>query len=184
MSTSPTTALPPCARSTTSDPIQIIDYKALVGDKSDNIPGVKGIGKVGAVPSCSISTARSKASTSTSVRSSPPARRRKLEAGPLPTPCLSKDLATIRHDAPVELDLQAADVTQFEHDAVAAKFDELEFRTLREQIPGSRSDCRGSSDGRLRPRGLTSRRFRHGLSVQNAPHCSRSTLKTSSTKHD
>ena len=31
------------------DPIQIIDFKALVGDKSDNIPGVKGVGKVGAV---------------------------------------------------------------------------------------------------------------------------------------
>ena len=29
-------------------PHQVIDAKALMGDKSDNIPGVKGIGEVGA----------------------------------------------------------------------------------------------------------------------------------------
>ena len=49
---------------------------------------------------------------------------------------MSKELATIRHDAPVALDVAAADVTAFDRDEVQAKFQELEFRTLMDQIPG------------------------------------------------
>lgn len=30
------------------DPIRLIDFKALMGDSSDNIPGVKGVGEKGA----------------------------------------------------------------------------------------------------------------------------------------
>ena len=117
------------------EPIQIIDYKALVGDKSDNIPGVKGIGKVGAAKLLNqFHTVEGIYEHIDEVK--PAGTKKKLEAG-YADAVLSKDLATIRHDAPVTLDLQAADVTQFEHDAVAAKFDELEFRTLRDQIPGS-----------------------------------------------
>ena len=117
------------------DPIQIIDYKALVGDKSDNIPGVRGIGKVGAVKLLNqYGTVEGIYEHIDAVK--PAGTRKKLEDGQADA-LLSKDLATIRHDAPVTLDLDAAEVTQFEHDAVLGKFDELEFRTLRDQIPGT-----------------------------------------------
>ena len=58
------------------EPIQIIDFKALVGDKSDNIPGVKGVGKVGAVKLLNRVWDGLSRFTSTSTKSSRPARRR------------------------------------------------------------------------------------------------------------
>ena len=116
------------------DPIQIIDFKALVGDKSDNIPGVKGVGKVGAVKLLSeFGTVEGIYDHIDDVK---PAGTQKKLVADRDNAFMSKDLATIRHDAPVALDVAAADVTDFSHDAVLAKFEELEFRTLVDQIPG------------------------------------------------
>ncbi len=116
------------------DPIQIIDFKALVGDKSDNIPGVKGVGKVGAVKLLSeFGTVEGIYDHIDDVK---PAGTQKKLIADRDNAFMSKDLATIRHDAPVALDVAAADVTDFSHDAVLAKFEELEFRTLVDQIPG------------------------------------------------
>ena len=119
------------------DPIQIIDFKALVGDKSDNIPGVKGVGKVGAVKLLSeFGTVEGIYAHIDDVK---PAGTQKKLIADRDNAFMSKDLATIRHDAPVALDVAAADVTDFSHDAVLAKFEELEFRTLVDQIPGDES---------------------------------------------
>ena len=115
------------------DPIQIIDFKALVGDKSDNIPGVKGVGKVGAVKLLSeFGTVEQIYEHIDEVK---PAGTQKKLIADRDNAFMSKELATIRHDAPVTLDVAAADVTDFSHDAVLAKFEELEFRTLVDQIP-------------------------------------------------
>lgn len=46
------------------DPIRLIDFKALMGDSSDNIPGVKGVGEKGARQAGSRTSARSTASMS------------------------------------------------------------------------------------------------------------------------
>ena len=116
------------------DPIQIIDFKALVGDKSDNIPGVKGVGKVGAVKLLSeFGTVEQIYEHIDEVK---PAGTQKKLIADRDNAFMSKELATIRHDAPVTLDVAAADVTDFSHDAVLAKFEELEFRTLVDQILG------------------------------------------------
>ena len=116
------------------EPIQIIDFKALVGDKSDNIPGVKGVGKVGAVKLLSqYGTVESIYEHIDEVK---PAGTQKKLLADRDNAFMSKDLATIRHDAPVNLDVAAADVTAFDRDEVQAKFQELEFRTLMDQIPG------------------------------------------------
>ena len=116
------------------DPIQIIDFKALVGDKSDNIPGVKGVGKVGAVKLLNeFGTVEQIYEHIDEVK---PAGTQKKLIADRDNAFMSKVLATIRHDAPVALDVAAADVTDFSHDAVLAKFEELEFRTLVDQIPG------------------------------------------------
>ena len=116
------------------DPPQVIDYKALVGDKSDNIPGVKGVGKVGAVKLLNqYGTVEQIYEHIDEVK---PAGTQKKLIADRDNAEMSKVLATIRHDAPVKLDLTAADVTAFDRDEVRAKFQELEFRTLLDQIPG------------------------------------------------
>ena len=116
------------------EPVQIIDFKALVGDKSDNIPGVKGVGKVGAVKLLNqYGTVEQIYEHIDEVK--PAGTQKKLLADQA-NAFMSKELATIRHDAPVALDVAAADVTAFDRDEVQAKFQELEFRTLMDQIPG------------------------------------------------
>ncbi len=117
------------------NPPQIIDYKALVGDSSDNIPGVKGIGAKGAAKLLNeYPTIEDIYANVDTIK--PAGTQKKLIEG-REHAFLSKTLATISHDAPVTLDLAAADVSAFERDAVVAKFQELEFRTLLEQIPGA-----------------------------------------------
>ena len=116
------------------NPPQIIDYKALVGDSSDNIPGVKGIGAKGAAKLLNeYPTIEDIYANVDTIK--PPGTQKKLIEG-REHAFLSKTLAAISHEAPVTLDLDAADVTAFERDAVVAKFQELEFRTLLDQVPG------------------------------------------------
>ncbi len=120
------------------DPIQIIDFKALVGDKSDNIPGVKGVGKVGAVKLLNqYGTVEQIYEHIDEVK---PAGTQKKLLADRDNAFMSKDLATIRRNAPVSLDVAAADVTAFDREEVIAKFQELEFRTLMDQIPGTDED--------------------------------------------
>ncbi|MYF23176.1 MAG: hypothetical protein F4209_10625 [Chloroflexi bacterium] len=116
------------------DPIQIIDFKALVGDKSDNIPGVKGVGKVGAVKL--LNQYGTVEQIYEHIVEVTPAGTQKKLLDDRDSAFMSKELATIRHDAPVTLDFAAADVTAFDRETVVAKFQELEFRTLMDQIPG------------------------------------------------
>ncbi|MDE2967282.1 MAG: DNA polymerase I [Chloroflexota bacterium] len=121
------------------DPIQIIDFKALVGDKSDNIPGVKGVGKVGAVKLLNqYGTVEQIYEHIDEVK---PAGTQKKLLDDRDNAFMSKELAMIRHDAPVTLDIAAADVTAFDRETVVAKFQELEFRTLMDQIPGLDDDA-------------------------------------------
>ena len=120
------------------DPIQFIDYKALVGDTSDNIPGVKGVGKVGAVKL--LNQYGTVEQIYEHIEEVKPAGTQKKLLADQANAFMSKELATIRHDAPVALDVAAADVTAFDRDEVRAKFQELEFRTLMDQIPGLGED--------------------------------------------
>ena len=114
------------------DPIQIIDYKAIVGDKSDNIPGIKGLGDKGAVKL--LNTWRSLEEIYEHLDEvKPPATQKKLreQRGEA---FLSKQLATIVHDAPVELDLVQAEVGNYDREDVIAIFRELEFRSILERV--------------------------------------------------
>jgi DNA polymerase-1 len=108
-------------------PTQIVDYKALVGDTSDNIPGVKGIGEKTAVALLGVySTLDNLYAHLDDLK---PAVRNRLEAG-REMADLSRKLATIATDAPVKLDVAAARTGQFDPAAVEAIFRELEFRSL------------------------------------------------------
>jgi DNA polymerase-1 len=114
-------------------PVQLIDHKAMVGDSSDNIPGLKGIGD---------KTATSLLHTYGSIEGVyqhldeiTGKRPRKALDGHQEDALLYKDLVRIRRDAPVELDLEAARVGDFCRDDVAELFSELEFHSLMDRIP-------------------------------------------------
>ena len=108
-------------------PEQVVDFKALVGDKSDNIPGVKGIGeKTAASLLGKYETLDGVYSHLDEVRES---IRKKLETGK-ENAYLSQKLATIVINLQVKLDLDQARTEKFEPARVEALFRELEFRSL------------------------------------------------------
>jgi DNA polymerase-1 len=117
-------------------PPKLIDYKALVGDKSDNIPGVAGVGEKTATEL--LQKYGSLDSIYENLEAIPPRWRAKLEAG-RENALLSRTLATIRTDAPVRLSLEACRVGQFAREEVAALFQTLEFRTLLSRLPAPAS---------------------------------------------
>lgn len=109
------------------DPAQVVDYKALVGDTSDNIPGVPGVG-----PKTAVSLLE-KYHTLDGVYEHldeiSGKLREKLEAGK-DSAYMSRDLARIRTDVGVKLVLEEARTDHIDIPAVEAFFRELEFRTL------------------------------------------------------
>ncbi len=108
-------------------PEQVVDYKAIVGDTSDNIPGVPGVGEKTAL------NLLEKFGTLDGIYAHldevENRWRAKLEQGRA-SAYLSRDLATIRTDLPVELDLERARAHDFDAAAVTAFFNELEFKSL------------------------------------------------------
>ena len=108
-------------------PDQVVDYKALVGDTSDNIPGVAGIGEKTAV------SLLQKYDTLEGVYAHldelAEGVRKKLTAG-RDNADLSRRLATIVTDLKISLDLDKARTEHFDPAQVEALFRELEFRSL------------------------------------------------------
>jgi len=114
-------------------PHQLIDYKALVGDTSDNIPGVRGIGDKTATQLLQrYGNVEGIYAHLDEVESS--RFRNALEDGRR-SAFLSKFLAAIVTDVPIELDLESCRVAEFDLDKVKELFRELEFRTLLNRLP-------------------------------------------------
>ncbi|HXZ06041.1 MAG TPA: DNA polymerase, partial [Ktedonobacteraceae bacterium] len=124
-------------------PNKLPDFKGLVGDKSDNIPGVPGIGEKTA--SKLLTEYGDLEGVLAHINELTPKEQRLLrEMGDQARQ--SKYLATIVLDAPVKLDLEACRVGQFNRDKVIALFRELEFRTLVDKIPGGTNDAASVSN--------------------------------------
>ncbi len=108
-------------------PDQVVDYKAMVGDTSDNIPGVKGVGKKTA------EVLLGKYDTLEEIYKHldelKPGQQKKLEESK-ENAYLSQKLARIVTDLDILLDIDKAKVSNFEPAAVRELFRELEFRTL------------------------------------------------------
>ncbi|MCC6603463.1 MAG: DNA polymerase I [Anaerolineae bacterium] len=108
-------------------PDQVVDYKALVGDTSDNIPGVKGIGaKTAAKLLHDYDTLDNIYANIDNIKG---ANGKKLAEGKA-SAYLSRDLARIVTDAPIALDLAACVAQDFDPNPVLEIFRELEFRSL------------------------------------------------------
>ena len=112
-------------------PDQLVDYKALKGDDSDNIPGVAGIGEKGATELLlKYGTLDGIYDHLHEIKDS---LRQKLIAG-RDMAYLSRQLATIQRNAPIGLDLAACVAHDFDPKAVDSLFAELEFRALRDRL--------------------------------------------------
>jgi DNA polymerase-1 len=108
-------------------PDQVVDYKAIVGDKSDNIPGVPGVGEKTA-----ISLLEKYGTLDGIYKNIDQVENRwktKLLQGKA-SAYMSYDLAKIHTDLAMKLDLEHAKSHDFDAEKIEAFFQELEFRTL------------------------------------------------------
>ncbi|MEA3375206.1 MAG: DNA polymerase I [Chloroflexota bacterium] len=113
-------------------PDQLVDYKALMGDKSDNIPGVYGVGEKTATRLLKKYGSLERIYEHLDEIST--RFRNRLEEG-REQAFLSRELARIVRDAPAELDLDACRVRSFDYDEVLDLFHRLEFNSLIERLP-------------------------------------------------
>jgi DNA polymerase-1 len=115
-------------------PRQVVDFLALVGDASDNIPGVRGIGEKGAQKLLAeygdLETILARAAEI------PAKRTREALLAQADNARLSKELVTIRRDVPVELDLPNMVLREPDRDTLLRLLSELEFFSLAKRVGG------------------------------------------------
>ncbi len=111
---------------------QFLDLKALKGDSSDNIPGVPGIGEKGAIELLKqFDNLDNIYDNLALVKDS---LRKKLEAGK-ESAILSKKLAALWLDAPIDLELKELDMAHCEPEKVKQVLTKLEFTSLVRRLP-------------------------------------------------
>jgi len=113
-------------------PGRMTDLMALMGDASDNIPGVPGIGEKTAVELMKeFKSLDNVLENAHKIKSA--SRRKKIEESK-DMALLSRELATIRRDAPIKVDIKRLERRQPDKKALAEIFKELEFRKLLSDI--------------------------------------------------
>ena len=114
-------------------PGQMIDYKALKGDPTDNIPGVPGVGeKTAARLIREFGTLDSLYARLDEVK---PDKLREKLVDHRDAVYMGRDLTTIVRDLPAALDLDAARLGDYDRETVIRLFREYEFRSLIERLP-------------------------------------------------
>jgi len=119
------------------EPIQMIDYKALCGDPSDNIPGIRGIGPKTALDLLiKFKTVEGvyEAIKNKQIDGIKPAALQKLTDG-YEDAIKSKMLATIVLDVPIELNLKACELHDYDKDEAMAFLEELGFFSIIKRLP-------------------------------------------------
>jgi DNA polymerase-1 len=108
-------------------PKQVVDYKAIVGDKSDNIPGVAGVGEKTAINL--LEKYQTLDGIYEHIDEIEKRWKTKLEDNKA-NAYLSRDLAQIKTDLNIKLDLERARAHDLDVPAIEAFFKEMEFRSL------------------------------------------------------
>lgn len=108
-------------------PEQVVDYKALCGDKSDNIPGVKGIGDKTALQL--LEAYNSLDGIYAAIDEIKGATKKKLEEGK-EAAYHSQRMATIVQDVPLEINLEDCQLIGFDESALIPMLEKLEFKTF------------------------------------------------------
>ena len=131
-----------CERWGIDNVMKVIDILGLMGDASDNIPGIPGIGEktaqklieeYGSVENLIANVDKLKGKQQENVRN--------FAAQGI----LSKELATIHCEVPVTFDEEDLKISEVNKESLSALLDELEFRTLRRRMLGEEVDNQQSS---------------------------------------
>ncbi|WP_243386083.1 DNA polymerase I [Bacillus kexueae] len=125
-------------------PNQIIDMKGLMGDSSDNIPGVPGVGEKTAIKLLKQFGTVEKLLESIDEVSGKKLKE-KLEQYQEQA-VMSKELATINCDAPITVELDKIEYNGFDTQAVQAIYKELGFNSLLEKLGGATEEQEEISD--------------------------------------
>ncbi|GBE93328.1 DNA polymerase I [Nostoc cycadae] len=112
-------------------PTQIVDFKALCGDKSDNIPGVRGIGEKTAVQL--LNSYGSLENIYAALAEIKGATQKKLTEGQEDAK-KSQYLAQIVTEVPLEVDLENCQLTGFDTSTLTPILEKLEFTTFLQKI--------------------------------------------------
>ncbi len=129
-------------------PDQMVDYKALKGDPTDNIPGVPGVGEKTAAKlirefgDLDSLLARLDEVTPEKLRDKLREHREQMEMG--------RHLSRIVTDLPIEFHLESARLSDYDRDTVVRLFREYEFRTLIERLPPMKGETAQQRSDTLR----------------------------------
>jgi DNA polymerase-1 len=115
------------------EPRQMIDFKALKGDPTDNIPGIPGVGDKTAAKW--LQDHGSLEGLYAALDTIKPDRFRETLAARREEVFLWRDLVTIDRDVDITLDLTSAGLGDYDRNEVLRLFREYEFRTLVERVP-------------------------------------------------
>ncbi len=127
-------------------PDQMLDYKALKGDPTDNIPGIPGVGEKTA--SRLIATWESLDNLYRHLDEVTPEKLRPLLADHSESVLESRELMRLVRDVDVTLDPEAGRVGEYDREAVVRLFREYEFRTLIDRLPPLSGERPGGRDPR------------------------------------
>jgi len=130
-------------------PEQLPDFKALVGDVSDNIPGLPGIGEKTATrllqQYASLQGIYDHIEDVTPGKLQNTLREYRVRA------FRNKELSAIVKDVPIELDLQSCQISHYDRNEVAKFFQELEFIKLLPRLPRTQAESHPSVGAGLVP---------------------------------
>ena len=119
-------------------PGSITDFIALAGDATDNIPGVRGIGEKTAIELIKeFGSLDNIYKNLDKIKSEP---RRKMLSEQEDSARMSKELATVDTDVPIEIDIENMRVKSPDSEKLLEIFKELEFKTFAMEIASSNSD--------------------------------------------
>ena len=120
-----------CAKYAIDSPLRVIDLLALMGDSADNFPGCPGVGeKTAAKLIDQFGDVENMLSHTADIKGK---LREKVEAA-VDDIRMSKFLATIRTDVPIELDLDSMKLAEHDEQKLREIFNELEFKTLADKL--------------------------------------------------
>lgn len=150
-------------------PAQVVDFKALCGDSSDNIPGVKGIGaKTAAKLLAEYKTLEGIYEAIDTIKG---ANQKKLITGK-DDAGHSQFMAQIHMDVPLEVDLSHCKLEGFDADALSPLLQRLELHQFLKQLPKYQALFGGDVDEvaleALASKGKTSRSSGSGTSVSGS----------------
>ncbi len=127
-------------------PALLADWRGLKGDASDNIPGVKGVGPKTATKLLKgfggleevYEAIEKKGRAAGEEKEKISSREKKLLLEGKEKALLSKELAEIRKDVPLEFELERCGFKNYNKEEVEEKFREFGFKTLISRLPGNR----------------------------------------------